>query len=113
MWTVSKAVLVAAVSCLVLSGCSKVRGGLKTITAKVDSTGMHPGNAAVNGPVHVTCVSAVSDNGSVVPPTCVVTAPGTDGVVEVGKTIATNGAGTVVLTCKGEGNLNCVARIEE
>ena len=113
MSTVSKVFLVATVSCLVLAGCSKVRGGSRTISASSDATGTHPGNAAVSGPVHVTCVTAVGDNGSTVPPTCVVTAPGTDGVVEIGKTVATNGAGTVVLTCKGGGTLNCTARIED
>jgi hypothetical protein len=113
MNAVSKAYLVAAVSCMVLVGCSKVRGAPRTISAKSDETGMHPGGAAVTGPVHVTCVTAVSDTGSEVPPTCVVTAPGTDGVVGIGKTVATNSAGTVTLTCKGEGALKCTARIDQ
>lgn len=113
MTSTSKVFFTAAVTCLVLAGCSKIRGGTRTISASSDGAGTHAGSVAVSGPVHVTCVTAVADNGSAVPPTCVVTAPGTDGAVEIGKTVATNGAGTIVLTCKGDGTLNCTARIEE
>jgi hypothetical protein len=113
MNAVSKAYLVAAVSCMVLVGCSKVRGAPRTISAKSDETGMQAGDAAVTGSVRITCVTAVSESGSEVPPTCVVTAPGTDGVVEIGKTVATDGAGTVTLTCKGKGDLKCIARIDQ
>ena len=92
---------------------AKNAGG-QTISASSDQTGQHPGTAAVPGPASVTCTSAASDIPNPQPrPSCNIVAPGSPGDVPVGTTIGTSGAGTVSLTCNGQGNrLNCSARIQ-
>ena len=90
------------------------RAAAQTISASSDQTGQHPGTAAIAGPARVTCVSATSDIPNPQPrPSCNITAPGFGGDVKVGSTIGASGAGTVTLTCNGQGNrLACTARIQ-
>jgi hypothetical protein len=86
----------------------------QTISASSDQTGQHPGTAAIAGPARVTCASASSDIPNPQPrASCNITAPGFSGDVKVGSTIGASGAGTVTLTCNGQGNrLACTARIQ-
>jgi hypothetical protein len=113
MGIISKAISIAAVCSLaVLLGCSH-RTAPKTISASSDPTGNHPASADISGPVAVTCVSATDDSGTVTSPACVISAPGTNGVVKIGDKVAVATAGNVLLTCQGKGALACTARIEE
>jgi hypothetical protein len=106
--------VVAVGSLALLLGCNhKRQAASKTVSASVDTNGSHPTTAAVDGPVEVTCVSATDDSGNPTPPACVVTGPGTDGVVDIGHKVTIAGAGNVVLTCRGKGTLACTARIDE
>ena len=111
----SKVISIVAISCLVvLSACDhKVREASRTISASADSTGSHPGDADVPGPVAVTCVSATDDTGIATPPACIIDAPGTNGVVKIGDKVTVTGSGKVLLSCQGKGTLACTARIEE
>jgi hypothetical protein len=109
-----KILCLVALSCFALvAGCNKVHAGRKTVSASADATGSHVGSADLEGPATVTCVSATDDTGTVKPPTCVVVAPGTNGVVKIGDKVAVTGAGKLVLTCAGKGTLACTARVEE
>jgi hypothetical protein len=89
--------------------------GSKSISASGDPNGsQHPGTAAIKGPATITCTSAsqsVSSGGQ--RPSCFITAPGAGGVVDIGKQVGSSGAGTVTLTCNGQGALRCSARIDE
>jgi hypothetical protein len=111
----SKLITIAAISCLaILSGCSrKVRAESRTISASSDASGSHPGDAELSGPATITCVSATDETGAATPPACVIDAPGTHGVVKIGDKVAIAGAGKILLSCQGKGNLACTARIEE
>jgi hypothetical protein len=113
MSSTSKVIFVLLLSSLsVLSGCSH-KPQSKTISATSDASGNHAGTADISGPATVTCVSATDDTGTVTPPTCVIAAPGTNGVVKIGEKIVVASAGTVALNCQGKGTLTCTARIEE
>jgi hypothetical protein len=111
----SKLITIVAISCLaILSGCSrKVRAESRTISASSDASGSHPGDAELSGPATITCVSATDETGTATPPACVIDAPGTHGVVKIGDKVAIAGAGKILLSCQGKGNLACTARIEE
>jgi hypothetical protein len=114
MSILTKVLSVVALTCMTLVvACNHKAKQSKIIAASADSKGTHPANATVNGPVAVTCVSATDDSGNATPPACVIEAPGTSGVVDVGHKVEIAGTGDVVLTCKGSGTLNCTARIEE
>jgi hypothetical protein len=86
----------------------------QTISASSDQTGQHAGLVAITAPAKVTCASATSDIPNPQPiPSCNIVTPGYGGDVKVGATIGANNAGTVTLTCNGQGNkLNCTARIQ-
>ena len=114
MSTLTKALSVVAITCMTfVAACGHKAKQSKTVSASADSKGSHPANATVDGPVEVTCVTATDDSGNVAPPACVIDAPGTSGVVDIGHKVTVAGAGNVVLTCKGSGTLNCTARIED
>jgi len=115
IFNTSKLISIVVLSSLVvLSGCNhKTRAASRTISASTDASGSHPGSADIPGPVMVTCVSATDDTGTVTPPACVISAPGTSGVVKIGDKVAATAAGNVVLTCQGKGTLACTAQIEE
>lgn len=84
------------------------------ISAYSDKTGQHPGLAAVAGAAQVKCVGARSDISNPQPTSsCNIVAPGYNGDLKVGASIGTSGAGTVTLTCNGQGNrLDCDARVQ-
>jgi hypothetical protein len=85
----------------------------QTISASFNNTGQHPGSAAVKGPVQITCTAANSNHPNGSPrPSCQVSAPGFGGPLERGKSAGTSGAGTVILTCNGQGRLTCSLRID-
>jgi len=83
------------------------------ISARTDKTGQHPGTAPVGGPSTVTCTSATSDiPRPQPPPSCFIVAPGFSGNLNRGQSAGTSGAGTVTLTCNGQGNiLTCSATV--
>ena len=87
----------------------------RTITAKVDKTGQHPGSAPIVGSATVTCVSATSDTPKPqTPPSCLNSAPGLNMQLNKGQSGGTSGAGTVVLNCNGQGKLlTCSATVAE
>lgn len=87
----------------------------QTISASVDNTGQHPGTASVSKAATITCLSAQSDLANPQPPpSCYFTAPGFFGSLNRGQTAGTSGAGTVTLTCSGQGNqLRCSARVSQ
>lgn len=112
----SKAICaVAIISLVIFSACNhKVSAAPKTIAASSDAGGSHPGNTTVDGPAEVTCVTATDESqGAPPPPTCVVTGPGTNALVDIGNRVAISAAGNVVLTCKGKGALACTAEIDQ
>jgi hypothetical protein len=99
---------VAVIAALAAAGA--VAGPSAQITAAFDQKGHHPGTAPAKGPATVRCLSAVSDLGK--PAGCYIVAPGYAGEVPVGHSIGTSGAGTVTLTCTGQGNVvRCVAQV--
>jgi hypothetical protein len=111
----TKALLVVALSFMtIVVACNRsAQKKTKTISASSDSKGAHSANATTSGPVQITCVSATDDSGNTTPPACIIDAPGTSGVVDIGHKVAVAGAGSVILTCRGSGTLNCTAQIEE
>jgi hypothetical protein len=85
MSILTKVLSVVALTCITLVvACNHKAKQSKIIAASADSKGTHPANATVNGPVAVTCVSATDDSGNATPPACVIEAPGTNGVVDIG-----------------------------
>jgi hypothetical protein len=90
------------------------RVAVQTISASNDATGQHPGLAAIAGPAKITCLTAASDIPNPQPrPSCNINTPGFFGDVAVGNSVGASGAGTVTLTCNGQGNrLTCTARVQ-
>ena len=78
-----------------------------TIKATLDSTGQHPGTAAVGGPTKLTCLRASGINGK-----CYVVGPGVNNIMAPNTTVGTSGPGTVTLNCNGTGNyLECYLQV--
>jgi len=87
----------------------------QTISASASSRGgINPGNGIASGPSKITCTQASGSTSGVT--SCYISSPGFNGLLAVGESIGTNGAGNVQLTCQGtysnSGALNCSARIE-
>ena len=83
-----------------------------SLQATRDGGGAHPATAEIAGPVPIMCIAAFSDPPNSNPaPSCHITAPGFSGNVKKGETVNATGAGTVTLTCNGQGELRCNARI--
>jgi hypothetical protein len=84
------------------------------VAASSDQTGQHPGLAAIARAATVSCLKASSDTQNPQPPpSCNILAPGYTGDVKVGQSVGASGAGTVTLTCTGQGNrLSCGARVQ-
>jgi hypothetical protein len=81
------------------------------IQASVEASGnQHPGTVAVRGPASVTCLDAQPQRSNA---TCYVTGPGLDRQLPKGANAGTSGAGTVTLTCNGNGALRCSARVDD
>jgi hypothetical protein len=87
------------------------------IKASSDANGnQHAGTTAVRGPAKVTCLSAtqsVTPRPGDPPPTCYVVGPGVAAQVHKGTNVGTSGAGTVTLTCNGQGALTCSVRVDD
>ena len=89
------------------------RAKVHSLQATVDASGPHPDKADITGPVTFTCLNAVSETPNTRPaPSCHITAPGFNGTLVIGKTANATGAGTVILTCVGQGYLRCSARVD-
>lgn len=88
----------------------------QTITASTRNGGSTSGNAIAPSASRITCTQASGGSAGTIP-RCSVQAPGWNGVVEVGKSIGTTGAGNVVLNCNGTypatGGLSCAAQIDD
>lgn len=88
----------------------------QTITASTSNGGSTSGNALATTASRITCTQA-SGGTSGTTPRCSIQAPGWNGVVEVGKSIGTTGAGNVILNCSGtypaNGGLSCAAQIDD
>ena len=88
------------------------RAEVHALQATTDKTGEHPATAEITGPATITCLNAASETlNSQPPPSCNIAAPGFKGIVKKGVTVNATGAGTVTLTCSGQGYLRCDARI--
>lgn len=88
------------------------RAKVRALQATTDKTGEHPATAEIDGPATITCINAASETPNSQPvPSCNITAPGFKGIVKKGGTVNATGAGTVTLTCSGQGYLRCDARI--
>ena len=72
------------------------------------SGNQHPGTAAVKGAAKVTCIATAGKDC-----TCYITGPGVASQVPKGGVVGTSGAGTVTLTCNGQGALSCSARVDD
>jgi hypothetical protein len=105
--------LSAALTTTTLSGQAKVS---HVISASFDQTGQHPGLSPIAGPATVSCLTATSDiQNPQPPPSCNILTPGYNGDVKVGQSVGASGAGTVTLTCSGNGQGNklaCSARVQ-
>ncbi len=100
---------------LLFSFVCDVNAGTQYISSR---TGSPPGIASVTVPSTVKCnnaYGAVPPGG--MPPKCWIDAPGYSGLVEVGASVGTSGAGTVQLTCVGSvkpnGALICDAEVKD
>jgi hypothetical protein len=88
------------------------RAKVQSLHATSDKTGQHAATAEIAGPARITCINAASETPNTQPPpSCYITAPGFKGNLKKGETANATGAGTVTLTCNGQGNLRCNARI--
>lgn len=88
-------------------------GKVQSLQSTVDSGGVHPASAQVTGPVKITCMNSVSELPNGHPdPGCHIVAPGFTGNLAKGQVTSATAAGTVTLTCSGQGFLRCSARID-
>ena len=84
-----------------------------TIKSATDDAGnQEPATVHIEGVSAVTCVSASGENLALHPASCNVTAPTFTGALQVGQTVATNGEGSLTLTCLGQAPLRCSAVIK-
>ena len=94
--------LLAAAAILLVIGCSQRAPPVtSTVTATFDQSGHHPGSVQVTGPATVTCTDGVGGQGN--PVDCLVVSPGYVGEIKLHQSGKTTGAGTVLLTCSGQG----------
>ena len=89
------------------------RAKVHSLQATADTSGVHPDKFDITGPVTFTCLNAVSETPNSRPePSCHITAPGFNKTLKNGESGNATGAGTVNLTCNGQGNLRCAARVD-
>lgn len=89
------------------------RAKVHSLQATADASGVHPDKFDTAGPVTFTCMNAVSETPNSRPePSCHITAPGFNKILKKGESGNTTDAGTVTLTCSGQGNLRCAARVD-
>jgi hypothetical protein len=84
--------------------------GSQKITASGASGTPRPATAEIGGPASIECLNA-SSSGYAMKTSCIISAPGYSGTVEIGHTVDADGPGTVVLTCTGQGFVRCSALI--
>jgi|ERR1700722_11286655 len=102
-----KSILAIAVV-LVAGAFQVVNAASRTISSYTEASGnQHPGTAATNGPVTVTCTSVGGTNAA-----CFISGPGVAKEVAKNVQVGTSGPGTVTLTCDGSAPLTCQARID-
>lgn len=110
------AVMVAAVALTVTASSDAQRarlGKVQSLQATVDKGGAHPASAQITGAVKITCMNSVSELPNSQPvPGCHIVAPGFNGNLAKGQVTNATGAGSVTLTCTGQGFLRCSARID-
>lgn len=95
-----------AITCLL--GCSqKVPTASSSISATFDQSGEHPATAVAKGVATVSCSDASGSQGH--PVDCLILAPGYMGEVALHKSVTTTGAGTIQLSCSGQGH--CTALV--
>ena len=89
-------------------------GKVTSLQATVDDGVSHPATAAATGPATLTCLNATSEAQNSKPvPSCHLVAPGFTGNLLKGQTANVTAAGTVTLTCNGQGPmLRCTARLD-
>jgi hypothetical protein len=101
--------LIAAFSAVNVASAST-----QTISASARNGGQTPGTAAISSPSAVTCTAAMGGTSGT---KCRIIAPGYSGLVSVGQSIGTTGAGTVTLYCSGSypanGGLSCTAKVDD
>lgn len=89
------------------------RAKVHSLQATADGSGAHPDKFDITGPVTFTCLNAVSETPNSRPePSCHMTAPGFNKTLKKGESGNATGPGTVTLTCNGQGNLRCAARVD-
>ena len=89
------------------------RAQVHSMQATRDASGVHADKFDSTGPVTFTCLNAVSETPNSRPePSCHITAPGFNKILKKGESGNTTDAGTVTLTCSGQGNLRCAARVD-
>ena len=89
------------------------RAKVHSLQATADTSGVHPDKFDITGPVTFTCLNAVSETPNSRPePSCHITAPGFNKILKKGESGNATDAGTVTLTCSGQGNLRCSARVD-
>ena len=90
------------------------RGKVTSLQATLDGGVSHPATAAATGPSTLTCMNATSEAQNSKPvPSCHLVAPGFTGNLLKGQTANVTAAGTVTLTCNGQGPmLRCAARLD-
>ena len=104
-------VLLAGLS--IPAGAQRARPGKVTsLQATTDSAGSHPSSTEITEAKNITCMNAVSETPSA-KPACRIVAPGFTGILAIGKSVNATGAGTVTLTCSGQGFMRCSARVND
>ncbi len=89
------------------------RAKVHSLQATADASGVYPDKFDITAPVTFTCLNAVSETPNSRPePSCHITAPGFNKTLKKGESGNATGAGTVTLTCNGQGNLRCSARVD-
>jgi len=90
------------------------RGKVTSLQATLDGGVSHPATAEATGPSTLTCMNATSEAQNSRPvPSCHLVAPGFTGNLLKGQTANVTAAGTITLTCNGQGPmLRCTARLD-
>lgn len=113
----SALVLLAVVSfsLTIQAGAQRQRPGKVTsLQATTDKSGSHPASTEITEAKTITCLNAVSETPNANPaPACRIVAPGFTGILSIGKSASATAAGTVTLTCSGQGFLRCAARVSD
>jgi hypothetical protein len=98
-----------------LSFLAEAGAAVQTIEARSRGGVSTSGAAAIASASVVTCTQATGGQGGTF---CYISSPGWTGLLSVGQSIGTNGAGTVTLSCNGAysasgGGLSCAATIDD